>query len=212
MAIRLVSFLLLVGTAFAFHLHSSTFKQTKTARLFGVSFLDTKPKSFLNAYIFSGPDDQVDCTYGISGSFVNVDDDVTVTPTPIPATSAFVDFINREAAALARLAVAYSPVDRTINIKNINQVKLLNLSDTHIDIEALVCDDVACVSLAVPVSFPSNCSDKSRNHTEFEHCVIDNLGELDRLATQAIDKMLEAEQQEAMEIESFRNMFGKPLL
>jgi hypothetical protein len=202
-------FHLFVGATFALNSISTTFNHIGSSRAFGIT--DGKPTSRCYAYIFPGPEDNGDCTYGISGSYFH-DEEAQLLPKPAPASTAFMDFINREAAALARLAVAYSPADRTIDIKNINQVKLLTLSDGHIDIEAIVCDHVACVSLAVPVSFPSNCSSKSQSQAEFEHCVIGNLGELDRLACETIEKLVADQERESQEIDAFRNQFGKPLL
>jgi hypothetical protein len=139
------------------------------------------------AYIVPGPDESENSN-GIGSLFR---DDEIVVPSKSPASAAFVEFINKESAALARLAVAYSPKDRTLNVKNINHVSVLNLSDDHIDIEALVCDDESCVSLAVPVSFPNNCKD-TLTVSEFEFCVIENLGELNTYASQTVNEILSA--------------------
>uniref|UniRef100_A0A7S2VER6 Uncharacterized protein n=1 Tax=Entomoneis paludosa TaxID=265537 RepID=A0A7S2VER6_9STRA len=76
--------------------------------------------------------------------------------------------------ALARLAVAFSPPERQLSLDQIEKVDVLCVSPTHIDIMAIVCEDGGCVSLAVPVQFPSSCSTN-----ELEGCVVQHLEQLD---------------------------------
>jgi len=60
-------------------------------------------------------------------------------------------------SALAKLAVAFSPLERRITLSDINAVNLLKIDGDRIEIEAVVCDDDSCVSLFIPVDFPNSC-------------------------------------------------------
>lgn len=86
---------------------------------------------------------------------------------------------------LARLAVAFSPPERALKLKDIENVEVVCVSATHIDIEAIICEDGGCVSLAVPVSFPSDCGTEQW----LEGCVLRNLDELDVEAESLIQRM-----------------------
>ena len=94
-----------------------------------------------------------------------------------------------QVASLARIAVAFSPPAQALNLKNVEQVNVLSLDGSHIDIEAVVCEDESCVTLAVPVNFPTLCGEDG-----LEQCIIDNLGVLD---VQAGDWLRELEWKEA---------------
>lgn len=74
---------------------------------------------------------------------------------------------------LARLAVAFSPPERALTLNNIENVEVLCVTDKTIEIEAVVCEDGGCVTLAVPVSFPHECGSEW-----LEGCVMRNLDEL----------------------------------
>jgi hypothetical protein len=98
-----------------------------------------------------------------------------------------------------------------LNIRNINHVKLLNIGDGHLDIEATVrTGDDRLVSLSVPVSFPRNCAPKIHSPQEFEFCVIDNLGELNKYASEAVNKVLAEEEEERKRTEDHKRQFLQP--
>lgn len=85
--------------------------------------------------------------------------------------------------ALARLAAAFSP--NALQLKQIEHVNVLVVDNQHLDIEAVVCEDDGCVTLLIPVQFPSPCDD---NNGGMDECVIDNLLMLDDHAATVIEQ------------------------
>jgi hypothetical protein len=49
-------------------------------------------------------------------------------------------------STFARLASAFSPPGFAIDIANVNDVRCLSVDDRHVEIEAVVCDDLECSS------------------------------------------------------------------
>ena len=85
------------------------------------------------------------------------------------------DFIHRGSMdSLARLAVVFSQADRKLELKDIETVEILGMDRDHINIQAVLCEDDGCVTLAVPISFPRPC-----DAGDFRSCVLDNLQVLD---------------------------------
>jgi hypothetical protein len=83
-------------------------------------------------------------------------------------------------APLARLAVGHCPPGTAgLKMEHIEQVAVRAVAGTHVDIEAIVCEDDGCVSLSVPVSFEQPC-DLDKSLDEFEDCVLKNIEALDR--------------------------------
>lgn len=93
---------------------------------------------------------------------------------------------------LARLAVAFAPSDQGMSLQHIEDVQVIGMDDQHIDIGAVVCEEEACVSVAVPVDFPSECEIEV-----LAECTMDNIAQLDTQATELIDTIEETSQQEA---------------
>lgn len=85
--------------------------------------------------------------------------------------------------SLARLAVAFSPPERSLTLADIEKVEVICVREDHIEIQAIVCEDGGCVSLAVPVKFPKSCQADSE---WLEGCVLRNLEELDVQADAAL--------------------------
>jgi hypothetical protein len=90
--------------------------------------------------------------------------------------------------SLARLAAAFSGPGQAVDLKNINQVKVMCVEKSHIDIEAVVCDTERCVTLAIPVNFPNPCTDEG-----LMECILENIQLLDE---QAGDRLRELESAE----------------
>jgi hypothetical protein len=86
-------------------------------------------------------------------------------------------------ASLARLAVAFAPPDQALNLENINQIQIIEVTNDHIEISAVVCEESECITLLVPVTFPHDCSTE---HNSAEECVLDNIFELDVQAQQVL--------------------------
>jgi hypothetical protein len=90
-------------------------------------------------------------------------------------------------AALARLAVAFSPQQQCLSLRDIVSVEILSVNNDHIDISAVVCENDGCVTILVPVSFPNDCSTVSSS--SMEECVIDNIDALDIRAQNIISRI-----------------------
>jgi len=84
--------------------------------------------------------------------------------------------------SLARLAVAFSPAERALKLNQIERVDVMCVSQNHIDIQAIICEDGGCVSLAVPIKFPKACDVDAH----LEGCVIGHLQDFDDTATQVL--------------------------
>jgi hypothetical protein len=82
--------------------------------------------------------------------------------------------------SLARLAVAFSPPERALQLDQIERVDVLCVSQKHIDLQAVICEDGGCVTLAVPIKFPKACDVGSH----LEGCVIRHLEEFDTSSVQ----------------------------
>jgi hypothetical protein len=81
-----------------------------------------------------------------------------------------------KAGHLARLAVAFSPPERSLTLQDIEKIHIVCVREDHIEIEAIICEDGGCVSLNIPVKFPKACDAQSE---WMEGCVMRNLEELD---------------------------------
>jgi hypothetical protein len=78
--------------------------------------------------------------------------------------------------SLARLAVAFSPPERALTLDQIEHLDILCVESDRIHIQAMICEDGACVSLSVPIKFPQACGDDSW----LEGCVMNHLEQLDK--------------------------------
>lgn len=86
--------------------------------------------------------------------------------------------------SLARLAVAFSPPERALKLDQIERVNVLCVSQKHIDIQAIICEDGGCVSLAVPIQFPKACD----RGGHLEGCVVGHLDSLDESASAVLSR------------------------
>jgi hypothetical protein len=103
-----------------------------------------------------------------------------------PVGTAVADRLTYDAdkmGSLARLAVAFSPPERALTLADIEKVEVICVREDHIEIQAIVCEDGGCVSLAVPVKFPKSCQADSE---WLEGCVMRNLEALDEQAEAAL--------------------------
>lgn len=90
-------------------------------------------------------------------------------------------------ASLARLAVAFSPPENAVSIEDIDHIHIIEVTNDHIELSAVVCDQSECITLLVPVTFPHDCtsSDDSEG-VDAETCVLDNIYELDQEAQRVL--------------------------
>lgn len=75
--------------------------------------------------------------------------------------------------SFARLAAAFSPPERGIGIKDIEKVEVTCVREDSIELEAILCETYGCVTLTVPVQFPTECGGTDLG------CAIQNLDTLD---------------------------------
>ena len=105
------------------------------------------------------------------------------------------------ASTLARIASAFSPPDYIVDLTNINDVRCLHVDNTHLEIEAVVCDNYECSSLLIPVNFPQECN----LEYGLEECVLKNVQDLDKQGNELIQEQAhvfadEKEAQQAYEV------------
>jgi hypothetical protein len=79
--------------------------------------------------------------------------------------------------SFARLAVAFSPPERGISIQDIERVEVTCVRENRIELEAMLCENTGCVSLSVPIQFPTDCGEWIDSG-----CVVQNLDALDTRA------------------------------
>ena len=78
-------------------------------------------------------------------------------------------------APLARLAAKHAPSG--LDVTDIEQISIIGCTNSHCDIEAVVCEDDGCVSLSVPVALLNPCDGSEES---FDDCVMENLEKLDQ--------------------------------
>lgn len=91
-------------------------------------------------------------------------------------------------ASLARLAVVFSPPERTLRLSDIERVQVLDMDENHLDIEAVLCEGEECITLSVPVSFPSPCATDS-SLGDLSECILANINALDFEAAKVVKKL-----------------------
>lgn len=105
------------------------------------------------------------------------------------------------ASTLARIASAFSPPGHIVDLANIDHVRCLHVDNTHLEIEAVVCDNHECSSLLIPVNFPKECN----LEYGLEECVLKNVQDLDKQGNELIQERThvfadEKEAQKAFEV------------
>lgn len=112
--------------------------------------------------------------------------------------SELAQFLSREAvASLARLAVAFSP--QGLKLKHLEDVHVLEVNSTHVDLEVVVCENDNCITLEVPVLLAHHCPVEQ----EMDDCVLDNLEEMDLEASRII-RQIEWDESHHEEMEDMR--------
>jgi hypothetical protein len=110
--------------------------------------------------------------------------------------------LQADKAMLARLAAAFPPVGIAIPLPNIEHVTILQVEQTSITLSAVVRSDDQCVTIAVPVAFPSPCScngfsfteeDEQAQQEQLEECVLKSLRELDQKAQTIVQQQAQVE-------------------
>lgn len=69
--------------------------------------------------------------------------------------------------------------ERGIGIQDIERVEVTCVRENQIELEAILCENLGCVSLSVPIKFPNECSD---GNWVDSGCVVQNLKVLDSQA------------------------------
>jgi hypothetical protein len=118
------------------------------------------------------PDDWVEDDFTDSSSTSTLFGSVDSMIPPILQTPEWV-------APLARLAAGHNP-HGGLQLHHIEQVTVRNVAPSHVDLEAVVCEQDGCVSLLVPVPFTEPCAPAAA----FEDCVLRNIQALDSVQLQ----------------------------
>mmetsp|Transcript_16720 Transcript_16720/g.27129 ORF Transcript_16720/g.27129 Transcript_16720/m.27129 type:complete len:336 (-) Transcript_16720:240-1247(-) len=88
---------------------------------------------------------------------------------------------------LARLAFAFRPREHSgLKLQDIEHVQIICVHPHSIEMEAILCESLGCVSLHIPIAFPSSCD----NDGSFQTCVLQNLQDLDDSATTQVTAAL----------------------
>lgn len=95
---------------------------------------------------------------------------------PIPES------IRQNFATLTRLAAAFSP--NRVALKDIHQVSIRHFDGKNLQLEAVVCDEVECVTLDVPVEFNEPCY----MDAAIDACMTTNLQHLEMNAVQILKR------------------------
>jgi len=92
------------------------------------------------------------------------------------------------AASLKRIAAGMAPAagQALLPINKIESISIIRLETTEIELAALVCEGGDCVNIAIPVTFPIPC--ESNDQDTLEECILDNIDQLDQLATAGIQQ------------------------
>jgi hypothetical protein len=85
--------------------------------------------------------------------------------------------------ALARLAAAFCPDGHGIDLLHLTSVSVMEVDEKHLDIQTVICDDMGCVTVQVPIEFPEMCS-----NVYDEECILHQLEELDHIAEAMLQK------------------------
>merc|ERR1712165_280947 len=78
------------------------------------------------------------------------------------------------------------PSDQSIKMEDITQIQVIQVSSSHIELSAVVCDESQCVTILVPVPFQHDCTG-SCSDSEYE-CVLNNIDDLDDQAKQLLKR------------------------
>lgn len=136
-------------------------------------------------------DDEDEC----STEFISGDESSSDLPTICsPVGVALAESIQTnpdKVGTLARLAVAFSPPERCIELDAIEDVHIMCVNERSIELEAVLCESHGCVSLYVPVAFPHDCGPAATNEI-LENCVLDNLHYLELEADNVLSSMIMA--------------------
>mmetsp|Transcript_23148 Transcript_23148/g.30663 ORF Transcript_23148/g.30663 Transcript_23148/m.30663 type:complete len:374 (-) Transcript_23148:91-1212(-) len=191
-----LSFLLLTAssltsTSSAFSFITSSKSTTRT------TFAVSSP-SQLSAIIYGWDgDDDTEGTSTSSLDYLDTGSEVgfgACTPTGNDLAETFNDDRDRT-GSFARLAVAFSPPERGLSIKDIERVEVVCVREGQIELEAILCESGGCVSLSIPIKFPNDCGEEWMT----TGCVTRNLDALEGTAETTLKVM---SQQAAQQLSS----------
>merc|ERR550539_2257083 len=124
--------------------------------------------------------DEPEPTYYSYGSIFN-EEPQTSTYTAITDT-----LLLHNVDTVARLAVAFSPPSHPIKLEDISQIHIINVTNQHIEVSVVVCDESQCVTLLVPISFRCDCSAGCSHSSSADQCILNSIFELDVEAQEVI--------------------------
>lgn len=100
------------------------------------------------------------------------------------SNTADLERLNNEKGTLARVAAAFPPPGHQLNINKIQDVSVLRLDESFLEMQAVVCEYENCVTVSVPVAFEKPCAADIR-----VDCALENLAGLDGQAQQVLEKL-----------------------
>jgi hypothetical protein len=93
--------------------------------------------------------------------------------------------------SLARLAFSFRPKEHEgLKLQDIEQVHVLCVNANEIQMEAILCENMGCVSLHIPVAFPTRCEGGGGRGGDFQTCVLNNIQALDASAETTVQQHL----------------------
>jgi len=95
---------------------------------------------------------------------------------------------------LAKLAVAFSPPPTQLALQDIEHVGVVCVDEHHIELEAVICEDEGCLTVLVPLSYPTTCDDVNNEGIPMEECVLANIDSLSEDAEVRISNYEEEEE------------------
>mmetsp|Transcript_35484 Transcript_35484/g.86018 ORF Transcript_35484/g.86018 Transcript_35484/m.86018 type:complete len:392 (+) Transcript_35484:95-1270(+) len=143
----------------------------------------------LNAIIYGwdGEDsDETDTAATLIPSYMGIESEVGIDACPPEGLEVAMSLTQDRGrmGSFARLAAAFSPPERGIGIQDIEKVEVICVREDQIELEAILCENYGCVTLAVPIQFPTECGDNLDLG-----CAIQNLDTLDIRAETIVSKM-----------------------
>ena len=139
-------------------------------------------------YGWDGEIEEDDHTTTMASPFLDLDLDVSTSSSSTGRSTILAERITQDrdkTASLARLAAAFSPPERALNVEHITDVSVVDVTHNHIELAAMVCDgnSEGCVSLFVPVNFKQECPPVGLEGDDdfglLESCVRSNIDALD---------------------------------
>ncbi|CAB9507161.1 expressed unknown protein [Seminavis robusta] len=187
--------------------HAFTFVKDSTRILSGKSSTKWTSSELYQAYIFGDDDSMTDVESTIEDAMGSSIFSSSILVGGPPSIVKDHSKLEADKALLARLAAANPPTGTSIQLDHLEDVSILEVQETSIMLSAVVRNWDQCVTVAVPISFPSPCSLGSsfdfstdeqqelqqQQQEELQECILNNLQQLDQQAKDVLQQQAELE-------------------